>query len=118
MAGAAQPAVGRVQPQLAALVGAHPGNRLQFGVGAMHEPVDGPEVEPECATVRQIVQTVRKGLSPGGIIVLHDNRSTTENALPKILAMIKDRGLTPVTVPELLSQDPPTSGQLWHHTCG
>jgi peptidoglycan/xylan/chitin deacetylase (PgdA/CDA1 family) len=69
------------------------------------------------ATARQIVQTVRKGLSPGDIIILHDNRSTTETALPKIIAMINERGLTPVTVPELLAQDPPTRGQLRHHTC-
>lgn len=70
------------------------------------------------ATVNQIVQTVRKDLSPGDIIILHDNRSTTENALPKILAIIKARGLTPVTVPDLLTQDPPTDQQLRQHTCG
>ncbi len=69
------------------------------------------------ATVKRIVQTVRKELSPGDIIILHDNRSTTENALPKILSMIHARGLTPVTVPQLLTQDPPTNRQLRQHTC-
>ena len=70
------------------------------------------------ATAKQIVQTVRKDLSPGDIIILHDNRSTTENALPKILDIIKARGLTPVTVPDLLTQDPPTNQQLRQHSCG
>jgi peptidoglycan/xylan/chitin deacetylase (PgdA/CDA1 family) len=74
-------------------------------------------LDSQGATARQIVQTVRRGLSPGDIIILHDNRSTTETALPKIIAMIDERGLTPVTVPELLAQDPPTRGQLRHHTC-
>ena len=75
-------------------------------------------LDSQGATAKQIVQTVRKGLSPGDIIILHDNRSTTENALPKILAMIHARGLTPVTVPDLLTQDPPSNQQLRQHTCG
>jgi peptidoglycan/xylan/chitin deacetylase (PgdA/CDA1 family) len=70
------------------------------------------------ASVKQIVRTVRKGLSPGDIVILHDNRSTTENALPKILDVIRQRGLTAVTVPDLLTQDPPTKQQLRRHTCG
>ncbi|MEP7059769.1 MAG: polysaccharide deacetylase family protein [Actinomycetota bacterium] len=74
-------------------------------------------LDSQGASVRQIVQSVRKELSPGDIIILHDNRSTTENALPRILAIIRQRGLSPVTVPDLLTQDPPTRQQLLHHSC-
>jgi len=74
-------------------------------------------LDSQGAKVKRIVQTVRKELSPGDIIILHDNRSTTENALPKILDIISARGLTPVSVPDLLTQDPPTDQQLRQHTC-
>jgi len=70
------------------------------------------------AKADRIVRTVRQTLSAGDIVLLHDNRGTTESALPRILELIAERGLTPVTVPELLTQDPPTDRQVRHHTCG
>ena len=70
------------------------------------------------AKADRIVRTVRQTLSAGDIVLLHDNRGTTESALPRILELIPERGLTPVTVPELLTQDPPTDRQVRHHTCG
>ena len=69
------------------------------------------------ASADKIYRTVKKDLSPGDIILLHDNRGTTENALPRILDLLDTRGLTPVTVPELLTQDPPSTSQVRHHTC-
>jgi peptidoglycan/xylan/chitin deacetylase (PgdA/CDA1 family) len=69
------------------------------------------------ASADKIYRTVKKDLSPGDIILLHDNRGTTENALPRILDLLETRGLTPVTVPELLTQDPPSTKQVRHHTC-
>ncbi len=69
------------------------------------------------ASADKIVRTVKADLSPGDIILLHDNRGTTENALPRILDLLETRGLTPVTVPELLTQDPPSTKQVRHHTC-
>src|SRR6476469_4551923 len=54
MAGATQPALRRVQPQLAALMRADPGHRLQLGVGAMHEPVDRAEVERKGPAIREV----------------------------------------------------------------
>src|SRR5262245_41649997 len=47
VARAAQPALGRVQPQLAALMCADTGHRFQLCLGAMHEPVDRTQVECE-----------------------------------------------------------------------
>jgi peptidoglycan/xylan/chitin deacetylase (PgdA/CDA1 family) len=69
------------------------------------------------ATADQVYRNVKRSLSAGDIVLLHDNRGTTESALPRILDLIEKRGLTPVTVPELLSHDPPTDRQLRQHTC-
>jgi peptidoglycan/xylan/chitin deacetylase (PgdA/CDA1 family) len=69
------------------------------------------------ASADKIYRTVKANLSPGDIILLHDNRGTTEGALPRILDLLDARGLTPVTVPELLTQDPPSTSQVRHHTC-
>ena len=69
------------------------------------------------ASADKIYRTVKANLSPGDIILMHDNRGTTENALPRILDLLEMRGLTPVTVPELLTQDPPSTKQVRHHTC-
>lgn len=70
------------------------------------------------ATTDQVYRNVARSVSPGDIVLLHDNRGTTEAALPRILALLKRRGLTPVTVPELLTADPPTDQQVRQHTCG
>jgi peptidoglycan/xylan/chitin deacetylase (PgdA/CDA1 family) len=70
------------------------------------------------ANADQIYRNVRRTLSAGDIVLLHDNRGTTESALPRILDLIEKRGLTPVTVPELLTQDPPSDRQVRQHTCG
>lgn len=64
--------------------------------------------------VEAIVQRALTGASPGAIILMHDaggNRSETIAALPKIVAGLRKRGLTPVTVPRLLLDDPPPHGQ-------
>src|SRR5690349_2318196 len=54
VAWAAQPAVRRVQPELAALVCADARHRLQLCIGAMHETVDRAEVECERSALGQI----------------------------------------------------------------
>jgi peptidoglycan/xylan/chitin deacetylase (PgdA/CDA1 family) len=43
-----------------------------------------------------------RGLRPGAIILMHDIHPTTVDAMPKILDAIEDKGLTAVTVSELL----------------
>lgn len=65
----------------------------------------------------QIYRTVRDRLSPGDIVLLHENRGTTQNALPRIIRLIQREGYRAVTVPQLLAMDPPTPDQLQHHTC-
>lgn len=69
------------------------------------------------ANAKQIFKAVRDHLSPGDIILMHDNRGTTELALPEIVELIRERGLQPVTVEQLLTLDPPSPQQLRSHTC-
>lgn len=69
------------------------------------------------ATPDQIFRAVRRSLSPGDIVLLHENDRSTRRALPRILDLIAARRFTTVTVPELLAQDPPTNVQLRQGTC-
>ncbi|HTA15162.1 MAG TPA: polysaccharide deacetylase family protein [Solirubrobacteraceae bacterium] len=60
-----------------------------------------------------IVQSALAGAKPGAIILMHDgggNRSETIAALPAIVKGLRRRGLHPVTVPQLLADDPPPHG--------
>jgi peptidoglycan/xylan/chitin deacetylase (PgdA/CDA1 family) len=60
-----------------------------------------------------IVHTALAGAKPGAIILMHDgggNRSETIAALPAIVKGLRKRGLRPVTVPQLLMDDPPPHG--------
>lgn len=59
--------------------------------------------------VKAIVDAAVDGAKPGAIILLHDaggNRSQTVAALPKIIAALRKRGYTFVTVPRLLLDNP------------
>jgi len=61
-----------------------------------------------------IVQRALAGAHPGAIILLHDgggDRSQTIAALPAIIHGLRARGYHPVTVPQLLRDDPPPAGQ-------
>lgn len=69
------------------------------------------------ATADDIVATLREDLRPGSIVLLHENRGTTRNALPRILGLLRQRHLRAVTVPELLAADPPSPEQLRSGSC-
>jgi peptidoglycan/xylan/chitin deacetylase (PgdA/CDA1 family) len=61
-----------------------------------------------------IVERALAGAKPGAIILMHDaggDRSETIAALPAIVAGLRKRGLEPVTVPQLLRDDPPPRDQ-------
>ena len=60
-------------------------------------------------TAPEVLRNVTAGLRPGAIVLLHENRGTTLQVLPRILDAIRQRGLRAVTVPELLAADPPTA---------
>jgi peptidoglycan/xylan/chitin deacetylase (PgdA/CDA1 family) len=64
--------------------------------------------------VQAIVQRALAGAHPGAIILMHDaggDREETIAALPAIVRGLRARGLRPVTVPQLLLDDPPPPGQ-------
>jgi len=63
--------------------------------------------------VSAIVHTALAGAKPGAIVLMHDgggNREQTIAALPAIVRGLRKRGLHPVTVPQLLEDDPPPHG--------
>jgi peptidoglycan-N-acetylglucosamine deacetylase len=64
--------------------------------------------------VATIVQRALAGAHPGAIILMHDaggTRTQTIEALPLIIRGLRAGGLKPVTVPQLLADDPPLPGQ-------
>jgi peptidoglycan/xylan/chitin deacetylase (PgdA/CDA1 family) len=64
--------------------------------------------------VQAIVNAAVNGARPGAIILLHDaggNRAQTVLALPKIIDALRQRGYRFVTVPQLLSDNPPPADQ-------
>jgi peptidoglycan-N-acetylglucosamine deacetylase len=64
--------------------------------------------------VEAIVERALAGAEPGAIILMHDgggDRAQTVAALPAIIRGLHARGLEPVTVPQLLRDDPPAPGQ-------
>lgn len=67
----------------------------------------------------QIAANVAHYVEGGSIILMHENHGQTIRALKfLILPMLKARHLIPVTVPELLAFDPPTTTQLRHGLAG
>jgi len=73
--------------------------------------VDALDARPG-ADARAVVRNVLAGVRPGAIVVLHDIYPWTVAALPRILRVLRHRGLTPVTIPELVALDPPSHAEL------
>jgi len=68
-----------------------------------------------------IVERALDGVEPGSVILLHDaggDRSETVEALPKILRGLRERHLQPVTIPQLLVDDPPRRDQSLEELSG
>jgi len=59
-----------------------------------------------------ILENATAGLRPGGIVLMHETKDTTLAVLPKILATAKQKGLSLVSIPQLLALDPPTESQV------
>ena len=64
------------------------------------------------ATPAAVLRTVRAGLGPGAIVLLHDLHPWTSAVVGRILRIAHRRGLRAVTVPELLRRQPPSLTQL------
>jgi peptidoglycan/xylan/chitin deacetylase (PgdA/CDA1 family) len=64
------------------------------------------------ANYRGIEHNVIAGLSPGSIVLMHENHGQTIRALDVIFAALHQRHLQAVTVPQLIAEDPPSLTQL------
>jgi len=65
------------------------------------------------ASYAQIARNVLAGLRPGAIVLMHENRGQTIRALKfYVLPKLRRAHVRLVTVPQLLSGDPPTPAQL------
>ena len=69
--------------------------------------------DSEGANYAQIAHHVLAGISPGAIVLMHENRGQTIRALKfGILPALRRRRIRLVTVPQLLALDPPTPREL------
>jgi peptidoglycan/xylan/chitin deacetylase (PgdA/CDA1 family) len=68
------------------------------------------------ADYAQIERNVIGALRPGAIILMHENRGQTVRALLAIFAALQRKRLRAVSVPQLLTDDPPSAAQL--HSAG
>ena len=73
--------------------------------------VDGGDARP-WASPGAVLGTVKAGLRPGAIVLLHDLHPWTPALVRRILRVAHRRGLRAVTVTELLRRQPPSLGQL------
>jgi peptidoglycan/xylan/chitin deacetylase (PgdA/CDA1 family) len=64
------------------------------------------------ASYAQIERTVLAGLRPGSIILMHENHGQTVRAMLAIFAALRRRHLRAVSVPQLLTDDPPSPAQV------
>jgi len=70
------------------------------------------------ANYAQIARNVIAGLRPGAIILMHENHGQTIRAMPTIFAALARRHIRTVSVPQLLTEDPPGLAQVRHGWSG
>jgi hypothetical protein len=73
--------------------------------------IDGDVVsgDPFARSAAPVVRAVLSQVRPGSIVIMHlteANARYTDDALPPILAGLRERGLQPVTLSELLGERP------------
>jgi peptidoglycan/xylan/chitin deacetylase (PgdA/CDA1 family) len=71
----------------------------------------------EGADAAAVWAAMQRGARPGAIVALRENEEVTRALLPDFVALLEERGLHAVTVPDLLAIDPPTPEQLRDGTC-
>jgi peptidoglycan/xylan/chitin deacetylase (PgdA/CDA1 family) len=64
------------------------------------------------ANYAQIERNVIGGLRPGAIILMHENHGQTVRAMLSIFAALQRKHLRAVSVPQLLTDDPPSVAQM------
>ena len=64
------------------------------------------------ANYAQIARNVIGGLRPGAIVLMHENHGQTVRAMLSIFAALQRKHLRTVSVPQLLSDDPPSLSRV------
>jgi peptidoglycan/xylan/chitin deacetylase (PgdA/CDA1 family) len=64
------------------------------------------------ASYAQIERNVIDGMHPGAIILMHENHGQTIRAMLSIFAALQRKHLRAVSVPRLLTDDPPSAAQV------
>jgi peptidoglycan-N-acetylglucosamine deacetylase len=64
------------------------------------------------ANYAQIARNVIGGLRPGAIVLMHENHGQTVRAMLSIFAALQRKHLRAVSVPQLLSDDPPSLSRV------
>jgi peptidoglycan/xylan/chitin deacetylase (PgdA/CDA1 family) len=64
------------------------------------------------ASYAQIERNVIAGMHPGAIILMHENHGQTVRAMISVFRALQRKHLRAVSVPQLLTDDPPTPAQL------
>jgi peptidoglycan/xylan/chitin deacetylase (PgdA/CDA1 family) len=67
---------------------------------------------PPGASAEEIARTLAHSVRPGSIVLLHENLTQTQRALPTVLRQLRAAGFTSVSIPELFTFDPPTLEQI------
>jgi peptidoglycan/xylan/chitin deacetylase (PgdA/CDA1 family) len=98
-----RPPYGAYDHAVDALVG---GPEIMWSV----DPRDWAEDDPDV-----IAQRVLADARPGDIVILHDLRKPTVDAVPAILRGLRDEGIRPVTVSRLLAGEPMQPGVAYRH---
>jgi peptidoglycan/xylan/chitin deacetylase (PgdA/CDA1 family) len=88
---------------------------LSLGLLTVLSSVDAGD--DEAVGPSTVWSTLERGIRPGAIVTLRENQEVTQELLPDLLDLIEERGLHAVTVPELLTLDPPSRRQLLDGTC-
>jgi peptidoglycan-N-acetylglucosamine deacetylase len=123
--GAAATEIGRTQAAVAAASGG-PVVLFRPPYGARDSTIDGivrahgmleilwtvDSADSLGANYAQIERNVIGGLRGGAIILMHENHGQTIRALLGIFAALKRLHLRPVSVPQLLTEDPPSDAQV------
>jgi peptidoglycan/xylan/chitin deacetylase (PgdA/CDA1 family) len=87
-------------------------DRLVSSFGMLETMWSVDSMDSAGATTREVLDNVIAGLKPGAIILMHENRGTTLQMLPRFLRTVAHQGFQTVTVPELLRLDPPSADQM------
>jgi peptidoglycan/xylan/chitin deacetylase (PgdA/CDA1 family) len=100
-----RPPYGCIDAAAATVVRAH-GYRLTGWTAS------GQDARSSTRSPDHVVRAVATHLGPAAVVLLHTHRSVTATALPAILQLVADRGLTFAPLSTLVDTHPPTAARL------